>query len=194
MKVNKCIAIIGLGYVGLPLAVEFAKKYEVIGFDINKKRVDDLNAGRDLTLEIEEPVLKSVLQKNGSEKGLTVTDELTKLSKANIYIITVPTPVDKYNRPDLNPLYKASETVGKVLKKGDVVIYESTVFPGATEDECVPVLEKFSSLKFNTDFLLLKWPSKLTSYIAALFQRVRILLHQSKLLKPLKSLKIHKEI
>ena len=149
------IGVIGLGYVGLPLAVEFSKYYPVVGFDINKKRVGELQSGIDFTLEIEEALLKQVTlsQPPGSDsKGLFCTCNTHDISSCNIYIITVPTPVDKNNRPDLGPLYKASETVGKVLKKGDIVIYESTVFPGATEDECVPVLERVSGLVFNTDF------------------------------------------
>jgi len=147
------IAIIGLGYVGLPLAVEFAKKYKVEGFDVNKKRIDELNSGYDRTLEIDEPLLSQVNSTdNKRSSGLFCSDELSNIADCNIYIITVPTPVDKHNRPDLTPLYKASETVGKVLKKGDIVVYESTVYPGVTEDECVPVLERVSGLKFNTDF------------------------------------------
>ncbi len=148
------IAVIGLGYVGLPLAVEFSKYYSVVGFDINKKRVGELQNGIDFTLEIEEALLKQVTvnERAPGAKGLYCTDNIQHISDCNVYIITVPTPVDKNNRPDLGPLYKASETVGKVLKKGDIVIYESTVFPGATEDECVPVLERVSGLVFNTDF------------------------------------------
>jgi UDP-N-acetyl-D-galactosamine dehydrogenase len=147
------IAIIGLGYVGLPLARLFATKYSVIGFDINKSRIDDLNLGHDYTLEIDENQLKSVLvTKPDSEKGLYCTNNIETIASCNVYIVTVPTPVDKNNKPDLTPLYKSSETVGKVLKKGDVVIYESTVYPGVTEEECVPVLEKISGLKFNVDF------------------------------------------
>ena len=182
------IAIIGLGYVGLPLARLFATKYPVVGFDINQKRIAELNAGTDLTLEVEEDLLKSVLVSenpfhvNGSKgshseenkntessssrvheftssqensatiNGLYCSATLDDLQNANVYIITVPTPVDKNNKPDLTPLYKASETVGKVLKKGDIVVYESTVYPGATEEECIPVLEKVSGLKFNQDF------------------------------------------
>ena len=152
------IAIIGLGYVGLPLARLFATKYPVVGFDINQQRIAELNAGNDFTLEVEEELLKSVLVSENpvaealEATGLFCTHELTDIADANIYIITVPTPVDKNNKPDLTPLYKASETVGKVLKKGDIVIYESTVYPGATEEECIPVLEKISGLKFNEDF------------------------------------------
>ncbi len=167
------IAIIGLGYVGLPLARLFATKYPVVGFDINQNRIDELNAGTDVTLEVEDEVLQAVLvattpfvrkAENNSaadtvtvveseiKSGLYCTAQVEDLRHANTYIITVPTPVDKNNRPDLTPLYKASETVGKVLKKGDIVIYESTVYPGVTEEECVPVLEKVSGLLFNEDF------------------------------------------
>lgn len=148
------IGIIGLGYVGLPLAVEFAKKYPTIGFDINEARVKELNDGHDRTLEVEDDYLKSVLSADSSQKGLFNTSELASLKGCNTFIVTVPTPTDKNNRPVLTPLYKASETVGKVLKKDDIVIYESTVYPGVTEDECVPVLEKVSGLKFNEDFFV----------------------------------------
>jgi len=147
------IAIIGLGYVGLPLAVEFAKKYPVTGFDINEKRVRDLIRLYDATLEVSNDELKDVLKKeNNSLNGLFVSSKIEFIKDANIYIVTVPTPVDKYNRPDLTPLYKASETVGKCLKKNDIVIYESTVYPGVTEEECAPILEKVSGLIFNKDF------------------------------------------
>jgi len=147
------IAIIGLGYVGLPLARLFATKFPVIGFDINQGRVDELKNGHDRTLEVEDDLLKSALVESLSDQnGLFCTTNLDDIKNCNYYIITVPTPVDKNNRPDLTPLYKSSETVGKVLKKGDIVIYESTVYPGATEDECIPVLEKASGLKFNQDF------------------------------------------
>jgi UDP-N-acetyl-D-galactosamine dehydrogenase len=147
------IAVIGLGYVGLPLAAAFAKKYHVIGFDINKSRIGALNEGFDHTLEIGEEELRSVILKNSDTgEGLICTDQLTALNDCNVFIVTVPTPTDKNNRPDLTPLYKASETVGKALKRGDVVIYESTVYPGVTEDECIPVLEKISGLKYNVDF------------------------------------------
>jgi UDP-N-acetyl-D-glucosamine/UDP-N-acetyl-D-galactosamine dehydrogenase len=150
---NAKIAVIGLGYVGLPLAVEFAKKFKTFGFDINEARIKDLSEGHDHTLEVEEEKLKAVLTTDCSTSvGLYCTNELAKIENCNFYIITVPTPVDKHNRPDLTPLYKASETVGKVLKHGDIVIYESTVYPGVTEDECVPVLERVSGLKFNVDF------------------------------------------
>ena len=149
----KKIAIIGLGYVGLPLERLFATKYAVIGFDINEKRIQELNSGHDSTLEVEDAILQNVLVNNLSDSsGLYCTNELAVLGACNVYIVTVPTPVDKNNRPDLTPLYKASETVGIVLKKGDIVIYESTVYPGATEEECIPVLEKVSGLKFNVDF------------------------------------------
>lgn len=150
---NKKIAIIGLGYVGLPLARLFATKYDVVGFDINQSRVDELMTGVDSTLEVENDVLKAVLKtSNDSRLGLYCTTDVEDIEKANVYIVTVPTPVDKNNRPILRPLYKASETVAKVLKKGDVVVYESTVYPGATEEECVPVLEKVSGLVYNEDF------------------------------------------
>ena len=149
------IAIVGLGYVGLPLARLFATKYPVVGFDINAARVQELQSGKDATLEVEDHLLQSVLlDKNPSDEtiGLFCSDQIEDIADANIYIITVPTPVDKNNRPVLTPLYKSSETVGKVLKKGDIVIYESTVYPGVTEEECIPVLEKVSGLTFNVDF------------------------------------------
>jgi UDP-N-acetyl-D-galactosamine dehydrogenase len=149
----KKIAIIGLGYVGLPLARLFATKYSVVGFDINEKRIKELNLGHDSTLEVEDAILQNVLVDNLSDSfGLYCTNEIAVLGACNVYIVTVPTPVDKNNRPDLTPLYKASETVGKVLKKRDIVIYESTVYPGATEEECIPILEKVSGLQFNVDF------------------------------------------
>ena len=147
------IAIIGLGYVGLPLAVSFAKKYSVIGYDINNQRVHELNKGHDSTLEIEHQLLKSVLDIDNSRKlGLFITTNKDVLKNCNIYIVTVPTPTDKYNRPVLTPMIKATETIAGFLKKGDIVIYESTVYPGVTEDEMVPVLEKASGLKYNLDF------------------------------------------
>lgn len=153
LEKNIKIAVIGLGYVGLPLARLFATKYSVIGFDINESRVSSLKSGTDTTLEVEDDVLQSVLVDKTSEKeGLYCTTSIIDIAKCNYYIVTVPTPVDKNNRPDLTPLYKSSETVGKVLKKGDVVIYESTVYPGVTEEQCVPVLEQVSGLKFNEDF------------------------------------------
>ncbi|MFY0631382.1 MAG: nucleotide sugar dehydrogenase [Flavobacteriaceae bacterium] len=147
------IAVIGLGYVGLPLARLFATKYSVVGFDINKERVSELMLGIDSTLEVENEILQSVLMKNGSnENGLYCSTSIEDIRDCDYFIITVPTPVDKNNRPVLTPLVKASETVGRVLKKGDTVVYESTVYPGATEEECIPVLEKISGLKFNEDF------------------------------------------
>lgn len=150
---NIKIAIIGLGYVGLPLARLFATKYPVVGFDINQRRISDLNLGNDSTLEIDEATLKAVLVTAPSDNnGLFCTNNIDSILDCNYYIVTVPTPVDKNNRPDLTPLYKSSETVGKVLKKGDIVIYESTVYPGVTEEECIPVLEKISGLQFNVDF------------------------------------------
>ncbi len=139
------IGIIGLGYVGLPLAVEFGKILDVVGFDINQARIDELNKGIDRTLEVNKEEL-------ASSSKLKFSTSLEDLRNANYFIVTVPTPVDEYKTPDLTPLIKASETVGKVLKKGDIVIYESTVYPGCTEEDCVPVLEKFSGLKFNVDF------------------------------------------
>ncbi|WP_299435351.1 nucleotide sugar dehydrogenase [uncultured Maribacter sp.] len=150
---NTKIAIIGLGYVGLPLARLFATKYPVIGFDINETRIKELQAGSDKTLEVSDDVLQDVLQDNSNmNTGLYCSNNLDDIADCNYYIVTVPTPVDSTNRPILTPLYKSSETVAKVLKKGDTVVYESTVYPGVTEDECVPVLEKISGLKFNVDF------------------------------------------
>ena len=152
---NLKIAVIGLGYVGLPLARLFATKYSVTGFDINQSRVDSLQSGTDTTFEVADSVLQKVLLDQSSDSiGLFCTTDSTAIADCTYYIVTVPTPVDKNNRPDLTPLYKSSETVGKVLKKGDIVIYESTVYPGATEEECVPVLEKFSGLQFNVDFFV----------------------------------------
>ncbi|OWP85187.1 UDP-N-acetyl-D-galactosamine dehydrogenase [Flavobacterium davisii] len=147
------IGVIGLGYVGLPLARLLATKYDVVGYDINKTRVTELNEGKDSTLEVSPELLNAVLKSdNNDELGLFCASEMQEIITCNYYIVTVPTPVDKHNKPDLTPLYKASETVGKVLKKGDIVIYESTVYPGVTEEECVPILEKTSGLKFNQDF------------------------------------------
>ena len=147
------IAIIGLGYVGLPLARLFATKYPVVGFDINTSRVAELVSGIDSTLEVDNETLQSVLVNDSSDSnGLFCTNQIDEIKDCNYYIITVPTPVDNNNRPILTPLIKASESVGRVLKKEDIVIYESTVFPGATEEDCVPVLEKISGLKFNRDF------------------------------------------
>lgn len=153
MNTDIKIAVIGLGYVGLPLARLFATKYSVVGFDINQSRIETLKLGNDTTLEIDSNLLREVLLETSTNKiGLYCTSILSEIADCNYFIITVPTPVDKNNRPDLTPLYKSSETVGKVLKKGDIVIYESTVYPGVTEEECVPVLEKISGLKFNEDF------------------------------------------
>jgi len=156
MNTEKKIAVIGLGYVGLPLARLFATKYPTLGFDINQKRIDELRSGKDLTLEVEDDILQAVLVNENpfasGSIGLYCSNQLSDIEDANFYVVTVPTPVDKHNRPDLTPLYKASETVGKVLKKGDIVVYESTVYPGVTEEECIPVLEKVSGLKFNEDF------------------------------------------
>ena len=141
------IAVIGLGYVGLPLARLFSTKYKTIGFDINQKRVDSLMNGADDTLEVSSDLLNEAIG-----KGFLCTTKLDLIKDCNFFIVTVPTPVDKNNRPDLTPLVKASETVGKVIKKGDIVVYESTVYPGATEEDCIPVVEKVSGLKYNVDF------------------------------------------
>jgi UDP-N-acetyl-D-galactosamine dehydrogenase len=149
------IGIIGLGYVGLPLAVEFAKKFPVVGFDIDQKRINDLKSGKDFTLEVEDELLQSVNCQSSpqiGEIGLFSTSISEHLKDCNVYIVTVPTPTDKHNRPVLTPMLKASENIGKYLKRGDVVIYESTVYPGVTEEECVPVLEKVSGMKYNEDF------------------------------------------
>lgn len=143
--VNINLAVIGLGYVGLPLAIEFGKKRSVTGFDINKARIAALDAGHDVTLEVSNEEMKEA-------RGLRYTGNVEDLRACNVYIVTVPTPIDEHKRPDLTPLIKASETIGGVLKKGDIVIYESTVYPGATEEDCVPILEKISGLKFNLDF------------------------------------------
>lgn len=141
------ICVIGLGYVGLPLAHAFSEKYKVVGFDISQWRIDELSSGYDRTLELNETQVNEALN-NGMQFTLSVDD----IKDCNVYIVTVPTPIDKHKKPDLTPLIKASETIGKVLKKDDIVIYESTVYPGATEEDCVPILEKFSGLKFNKDF------------------------------------------
>lgn len=156
------IAIIGLGYVGLPLARLFATKYPVVGFDINKQRVAELKKGTDSTLEVSEELLKAVLVnenpinsspfRGGREGALFCSSDISDIKDSNCYIVTVPTPVDKKNKPDFTPLVKASETVGKVIKKGDIVIYESTVYPGATEEVCIPIIEKLSKLTYNIDF------------------------------------------
>lgn len=169
MKLNETkICMIGLGYVGLPLAVEFAKKFPVTGFDINRQRIDELNQGHDSTLEVDDQNLQSVLKPTPTptptptlnlkpstlnpHSGLYLTNNLSEIADCNVYIVTVPTPVDKNNRPDLTPLVKASETIGKVISKNDIVIYESTVYPGCTEEDCLPVIERVSGLKFNVDF------------------------------------------
>ena len=146
------IGVIGLGYVGLPLAVEFAKLYPTVGFDIHEGRIAELSSGIDKTLEVDNDELKKVIVSSLGDKGLLCSNKLDDLASCNYFIVTVPTPTDKSNRPILTPLYKASETVGSVLKKGDIVVYESTVYPGVTEDECVPVLESISGLKYNQDF------------------------------------------
>ncbi|MCO4823210.1 MAG: nucleotide sugar dehydrogenase, partial [Flavobacteriaceae bacterium] len=147
------IAIIGLGYVGLPLAVEFAKQFLVVGFDINKQRIDELNTGLDKTLEVDNASLKSVLTTDlNANNGLFITDDFEALAVANFYIITVPTPTDALNKPVFTPLIKASEAVGRAMSKNDIVIYESTVYPGATEDICVPILAEVSGLTYNDDF------------------------------------------
>ena len=150
------VAIIGLGYVGLPLAVEFGKKIETIGFDINTSRIEELKQGKDST---QETTPEELIQAN----KLSYTTNPEEIRDCNIYIVTVPTPIDKYKRPDLTPLEKASETIGKILKKDDIVIYESTVYPGATEEICVPILEKQSSLKFNQDFYCGYSPTPVTN-------------------------------
>lgn len=146
------IAIIGLGYVGLPLAVAFAEKHRVVGFDINKERIDQLNSGHDNTLEVSDDLLLSVLDSKDDETGLLNTSKLEDIKGCNIYIVTVPTPVDRNNKPDLSPLLSASKLIGSILSINDIIIYESTVYPGCTEEDCVPELEKASKLIFNTDF------------------------------------------
>lgn len=155
MKLNKNnrqmkeikICVIGLGYVGLPLARLFSTKYKTVGYDMNKERVDALMAGHDSTLEVSDELLQSAIK-----NGLFCTADIEQIRDCNFYVVAVPTPVDRDNRPDLTPLYGASTTVGKVISKGDIVVYESTVYPGVTEDECIPVVEKVSGLKFNEDF------------------------------------------
>ena len=148
------IAVVGLGYVGLPLAIEFGKKYNVLGFDINKTRVEELQGGVDHTLEADlDSLLEATnLKKINSDKGLSFSSNEPDLKDCNIYIVTVPTPINRFNMPDLRPLVKASEMLGRVISKGDIAIYESTTYPGCTEEDCVPVIEKVSGLKFNTDF------------------------------------------
>lgn len=147
---NYKISVIGLGYVGLPLAIEFAKKYKVVGFDINTHRVAELSQGKDRTMEADLETLNSVM--SDSTKGLSFSSSIEDIKHSNIFIVTVPTPIDQFKAPDLTPLLKASEMLGSVLKKGDIVIYESTVYPGCTEEDCAPVLERFSGLKYNEDF------------------------------------------
>ena len=158
------IAIIGLGYVGLPLAVEYGKKYDTVGFDVKESRLNELRCGCDSTLETSSEDLKSAIH-------LHYSNDPSDLKDRDIFIVTVPTPVDKYNRPDLTPLYKASETVGKVMKHGAVIIYESTVFPGCTEEECVPVLEKYSGIKKFMDNIVEETKEK--GYVETLFHRRR---------------------
>lgn len=141
------ICVIGLGYVGLPLARLFSTKYKTVGFDMNQKRVEALMAGHDATLEVSDELLQSAIR-----NGFICTSNIEDIRDCNFYVVAVPTPVDENNNPDLTPLYGASTTVGRVISKGDVVVYESTVYPGVTEDECIPVVEKVSGLKFNEDF------------------------------------------
>jgi UDP-N-acetyl-D-glucosamine/UDP-N-acetyl-D-galactosamine dehydrogenase len=146
LSLRNCrIGVVGLGYVGLPLAVEFGKQFKTTGFDLKLSRIKELTSGRDSTLEVSRPELKSATQ-------LRFTADVTELRRCNVYVVTVPTPIDEYKRPDLTPLEKASNSLGTVLKKGDVVIYESTVYPGCTEEVCIPILEEVSGLKFNKDF------------------------------------------
>ena len=149
---NYKISIIGLGYVGLPLAIEFAHKYKVVGFDIDKKRIDELASGEDRTKEADLAQLRQLLNPQSNDIGIKFSEKLEDLEDCNIYIVTVPTPIDQFKAPDLTPLLKASQMLGGVLKKGDIVIYESTVYPGCTEEDCVPVLEKASGLTYNVDF------------------------------------------
>jgi UDP-N-acetyl-D-glucosamine/UDP-N-acetyl-D-galactosamine dehydrogenase len=148
------ICVVGLGYVGLPLSVEFSRKYKVVGFDINLKRVKDLNEFTDNTFEVSNEKLKQVMLSKNQNIGLDITKDESKIKDCSIYIITVPTPVNKFNQPDFNPLIKASELVGKYLKTNDIVIYESTVYPGATEEVCLPILESISNKKLNKDFFI----------------------------------------
>lgn len=151
---SKKIAIIGLGYVGLPLAIEFGKKYKVLGFDVNHSRIDELSLGHDRTNEADLNGLKQAIDLANKKDsiGLSFSSKINDLAAYNVYVVTVPTPIDRFNAPDLTPLITASEMLGKILKKGDIVIYESTVYPGCTEEDCVPILEKYSGLKFNRDF------------------------------------------
>lgn len=160
---NFKIAVIGLGYVGLPLARLFSTKYQTVGFDMNQSRVDALNAGHDATLEVSDELLQAALK-----SGFKCTTQLDEIKDCNFYVVAVPTPVDSNNRPDLKPLWGASETVGKVISKGNIVVYESTVYPGVTEEECLPVVEKVSGLKFNIDFLQVILQSVLTRVIESI--------------------------
>ena len=144
---NPRICVIGLGYVGLPLARLFSTKYKTVGFELSQSRVDELMSGHDSTLEVEDELLQSALA-----NGFSCTTDIEAIRDCNFYVVAVPTPVDKNNNPDLRPLYGASETVGKVISKGDIVVYESTVYPGVTEDECIPVVEKVSGLRYNEEF------------------------------------------
>lgn len=153
----KTLAVIGQGYVGLPLAIEFSQHFPVLGFDINQERVNELNTGKDRTLEADLEKLNNgllIAKESGFQKGYKASCDLEELAKANVYIVTVPTPIDRYNAPDLTPLLRASEMLGRVLRSGDLVIYESTVYPGCTEEDCVPILEKYSGLSFNEDFFV----------------------------------------
>ena len=160
---NQKIAVVGLGYVGLPLAIEFAKHFPVTGFDINEKRITELNAGSDHTLEADSNALSQVLKRdNNLQKGLFCTAVLNDLKAANVFIVTVPTPIDRYNSPDLDQLLQASAMIGQVLKQNDIVIYESTVYPGCTEEECVPVLEKTSGLALNEGFFVGYSPERIS--------------------------------
>ncbi len=166
MNLETKIGVIGLGYVGLPLAVEFAKKYNTVGFDIDSERLTFLNKYQDKSNEVSSHQLKSVIKINKGDEnnsGLFLTNSIEDLSEVNIFIVTVPTPIDKYNKPNLDPLLAASKSVAYVIKKGDIVIYESTVYPGATEEECVPVIEKESGLRFNKDFFIGYSPERMVS-------------------------------
>ncbi|MDR0604297.1 MAG: nucleotide sugar dehydrogenase [Bacteroidales bacterium] len=161
MDKNIKIGIVGLGYVGLPLAVAFSRKYETVGFDIDHDRVSELNTGVDTTREIEDKALQMALENSNSSRRLILSDDVASIADCNVYIITVPTPITKYKTPDLSPLLNSSAEIGKILKKGDIVIYESTVYPGCTEEECVPVLEKHSGLKYNVDFFCSYSPERI---------------------------------
>ncbi|RZK26252.1 MAG: Vi polysaccharide biosynthesis UDP-N-acetylglucosamine C-6 dehydrogenase TviB, partial [Flavobacterium sp.] len=152
---NEKIAIIGLGYVGLPLAIEFGKKYDVLGFDINTNRVNELNSGNDKTREANIVDMQKVVSGNKlADTGLRFSSSEADLKRCNVFIVTVPTPIDQFKAPDLGPLLSASAMLGRILKSGDIVVYESTVYPGCTEEDCIPVLELYSGLKFNADFFV----------------------------------------